>query len=498
MFLFYLKTLTGFTAGNMTTKTKDFLGQPGGLSTLFFTEMWERMSYYGMRALLVLFMTASIQEGGLVITVASATAIYGLYTGAVYFMGLPGGWIADRLIGGQRAVWYGGIIIMLGHIVLAIPNDSTFFVGLVLVVLGTGLLKPNIGAMVGQLYADNDGRRDSGYTLYYLGINLGSIIGYIVCGYLQVEMGWHWAFGAAAIGMGIGLIQYRLTLHKLDGAGAQPMVAMSATANKRAWQIITLFLFALAGVTYAMISGQFSFDPVTMAQYTAIAITVVFLAYYAGIFFLGNLDGNEKRSVGALFLVCLASIFFWTGFEQAGSSLNLFGRDYTERMLGDFEIPTAWFQSANSFFIILLSPFFAALWINLAKRMLTPSYGLKCAIGLIIMATGFLVMFFAAQAAASGLRVAPYWLVATYFLHTVGELCLSPVALAAVSKFVLTYSIGNVIAGLLAGNFDPNKVEDMPDLYLQISLFTIAIGIVIFLVSFKTKAWEKLADHKRA
>ena len=210
----------------MTTKIKDFLGQPGGLSTLFFTEMWERMSYYGMRALLVLFMTASIQEGGLVITVASATAIYGLYTGAVYFMGLPGGWIADRLIGGQRAVWYGGVIIMCGHIVLAIPNNSTFFVGLVLVVLGTGLLKPNIGAMVGQLYADDDDRRDSGYTLYYLGINLGSIIGYIVCGYLQVEMGWHWAFGAAAIGMGIGLIQYRMTIYKLDGAGAQPMVVM--------------------------------------------------------------------------------------------------------------------------------------------------------------------------------------------------------------------------------------------------------------------------------
>ena len=289
------------------------------------------------------------------------------------------------------------------------------------------------------------------------------------------------------------------------------MVAMSAKATKRSWQIIAAAMIGLAVITFLMISGQLSFDPVTMAQYVAIAITVVFLAYYAGVFFFGNLDGNEKRSLGALFLVCLASIFFWTGFEQAGSSLNLFGRDYTERMLGDFEIPTAWFQSANSFFIIILSPFFAALWINLAKRMLTPSYGLKCAVGLIIMATGFLVMFFAAQAAATGLRVAPYWLVATYFLHTVGELCLSPVALAAVSKlspkrfagqmmgvFVLTYSIGNVIAGLLAGNFDPNKVEDMPNLYLQISLFTIAIGIVIFLLSFKTKAWEKLAEHKRA
>lgn len=490
------------------TKTKDFLGHPGGLSTLFFTEMWERMSYYGMRALLVLFMTASMQEGGLAITVASATAIYGLYTGSVYFMGLPGGWIADRLIGGQKAVWYGALIIMMGHIVLAIPSDTTFFIGLVLVVLGTGLLKPNIGAMVGQLYSPEDQRRDAGYTLYYMGINIGSVIGYIVCGWLQVNMGYHWAFGAAAIGMGIGLIQYSKTLHKLEGVSSEPTVRLSPSGQKKSWTVIGVFLVALTIVAFLMITGSLSFDPVTLAQYVAVGITAVFLAYYAGIYMYGNLTGNEKRSLGALFLVCLASIFFWAGFEQAGSSLNLFGRDYTDRIMGTFEIPPAWFQSANSFFIILLSPFFAALWVNLGKKMITPSYGIKCAVGLVIMATGFIVMFFAAQLAASGLKVAPYWLVATYFLHTVGELCLSPVALSAVSKlsprrfsgqmmgvFVLTYSIGNVVAGLLAGNFDPENVDQMPNLYLQISLFTIAIGIVIALFTLKTKHWEKLADH---
>jgi POT family proton-dependent oligopeptide transporter len=493
-----------------TTKTdldSGFFGHPKGLSTLFFTEMWERMSYYGMRALLVLFMTASIQDGGLFITVASATAIYGLYTGSVYFMGLPGGWIADRLIGGQKAVWYGGIIIMLGHIVLAIPSTITFFIGLVLVVLGTGLLKPNIGAIVGQLYSSEDERRDSGYTIYYMGINIGSVIGYIVCGYLQVNMGWHWAFGAAAIGMGIGLIQYRLTLGNLQGTCAEPVVRLSEKAQKLSWRIIAGFLITVAVITYLMLTGALSFNPVALAQSTAVIITLVFLAYFAGIFFFGNTTESEKRKLGALFLVCLASIFFWTGFEQAGSSLNLFGRDYTERMIGSFEIPTAWFQSANSFFIIILSPFFAALWINLGKKLVSPSYGAKCAVGLVIMASGFLVMFFAAQVAATGLKVAPYWLVATYFLHTVGELCLSPVALSAVSKlspkrfagqmmgvFVLTYSIGNVVAGLLAGKFDPNNVEQMPNLYLQISLFSIAIGIVIFLLTTKTKKWERLSD----
>jgi POT family proton-dependent oligopeptide transporter len=490
-----------------TTKTKDFLGHPGGLSTLFLTEMWERMSYYGMRAMLVLFMTAAIQEQGLGITVAAATAIYGLYTGSVYLMGLPGGWMADRLIGGQKAVWYGGIIIMCGHVVLAIPNENTFFIGLILVVLGTGLLKPNIGAMVGQLYSSDDNRRDSGYTLYYLGINLGSLIGYGVCGYLRINMGWHWAFGAAAVGMAIGLLMYRATLHKLEGAGAEPTVKLSPKAEKFSWTVIGAFLVGLVVVTYMLMNGMMTFRPVIVAENFAIIATVLFLAYFAAVFFWGNNNPDEKRQLGALFLVCLASIFFWTGFEQAGSSLNLFGQNYTDRMIGAFEIPPEWLQSANSFFIILLSPFFAALWINLAKRMITPTYGFKCALGLIIMATGFLVMFFAAQIAATGLKVAPYWLIATYFLHTVGELCLSPVALSAVSKlspkrfagqmmgvFVLTYSIGNVVAGLLAGNFDPNQVEQMPNLYLQISLFTIAIGIVIFLLTFKTKKWEKLAD----
>lgn len=486
---------------------KEFLGHPGGLQTLFVTEMWERMSYYGMRALLVLFMTASIQEGGMAITVASATAIYGLYTGAVYFMGLPGGWIADRLIGGQKAVWYGGIIIMSGHIVLAIPSDSTFFIGLILVVIGTGLLKPNIGALVGELYSPEDIRRDSGYTLYYMGINLGSVIGYFVCGWLQVEMGYHWAFGAAAIGMGLGLIMYRQTLYKLDGAGAKPTSDLSDKARKTAYLGIIGFVVALVLITYLMMSGTLSIDAVSLAQYVAIAITLVFLLYYAAVFFLGNLNGDEKRSLGALFLVCLASIFFWCGFEQAGSSLNLFGRDYTDRIVGTFEIPTAWFQSANSIFIVLLSPFFAALWINLARRMITPSYGIKCVLGLIIMATGFIVMFFAAQVAASGLKAAPYFLIATYFLHTVGELCLSPVALSAVSKlspkrfagqmmgvFVLTYSIGNVVAGLLAGNFDPDNVSEMPGLYMQIATFSIGIGILIALFTLKTRHWEKLVE----
>ncbi len=488
------------------TNDTRFFGHPLGLRTLALTEMWERMSYYGMRALLVLFMVLSLQEGGLGLTVATAGAIYGLYTGAVYFFGLPGGWIADRLIGGQKAVYYGGIIIMIGHIILAIPTDWSFFIGLIFVVLGTGLLKPNIGAMVGELYKPEDSRRDSAYTLYYMGINIGSVIGYMVCGYLQVNFGYHYAFGAAAIGMGLGLVQYKLTAHDIKGVADGPKTPLSAQGNKIAWSVIAAFLVLLVFVTSMVMSGSLTFEPVAVAANVAKIIGVIFLAYFGYVFFMGNLNNNEKRGLGALFLICIASTCFWAGFEQAGSSLNLFGQNYTDRMVGDFEIPPAWFQSINSYFIIILSPFFAALWINLAKRMIEPSYSIKCAIGLIIMALGFVVMFFAAQYAAAGLKVAPYWLVATYFLHTVGELCLSPVALSAVSKlsprrfsgqmmgvFTLTYAMGNIIAGLLSGNFDPNQLDQMPGLYIQITIFSVGVGVVLFLLSFKTGKWEKAA-----
>ena len=493
---------------------RQFLGHPKGLQTLFFTEMWERMSYYGMRALLVLFMTASLQTEGLGFTVATAGAIYGLYTGAVYFLGLPGGWLSDRLLGGKRAVWYGGLIIFAGHVVLAIDLQNLFFVGLILVASGTGLLKPNISAMVGQQYSDGDARRDSGYALYYMGINIGSLIAYLVTGYLQENWGWHYAFGAAAVGMALGLIQYYFSSGSLAAESVEPANPYAAEIRPKIWLIVLSILALAAAIVVLAHMGIVVIDPVSLAQQVAVAFTVIFFIYFGMIYFKGRLSDAEKRRMWALFLVCVASACFWSGFEQAGSSLNLFAQNYTDRMfaegsamgsrLGMEAIPTVWFQLSNSLFIIILSPFFAALWVNLARRMIDPSYTLKCAIGLIIMASGFIVMFMASQYAAQGLKVAPMWLVTTYFLHTVGELCLSPVALSAVSKlspkrfagqmmgvFVLTYSIGNIIAGLLSGNFDPENVQEMPNLYLQIALFSIGIGITVGLMSFKSRLWEK-------
>ncbi len=288
---------------------RGFFGHPKGLQTLFFTEMWERMSYYGMRGLLVLFLTTSINEGGFAYTAAVASAIYGLYTASVYFMGLPGGWMADRLIGSQRAVWYGGIIIMCGHISLAIPNDKTFYLGLILVVLGTGLLKPSISALVGTLYSSTDERRDSGYAIYYMGINIGSLIGYTVCGALAEAdaFGWHWAFGAAAVGMAIGLIQFRKTVGNLQGAGAAPLQPMTPAGNTRSWRIIGVFLLGLVVVTLSVMNGLITLNPISLAQSVAVAFTAIFVIYFSAVYFLGRLDpcGNSHGLVS----VCKLNLY---------------------------------------------------------------------------------------------------------------------------------------------------------------------------------------------
>lgn len=486
-----------------------FLGHPVGLANLFVTEMWERMSYYGMRGILVLFMTAVIAEGGMAIGTATAFAIYGLYTASVYFMGLPGGWIADRLIGSQKAVWYGGIVIMCGHVVLAIPGTPTFFIGLILVVLGTGLLKPNISAMVGQLYASDDERRDSGYALYYMGINIGSIIGYMVCGGLAEKVGWHVGFGAAAVGMALGLIVFHFTKSTLKGAGEKPASPMTPTGERRSWMVIGLFLVALAIVTALMLTGVLKIDPIAISKGTAVGFLCIFIAYFCWIYFGGNLSKIEKKGMWALLLVCVASTCFWSGFEQAGSSLNLFGRDNVDRDMFGWEMPTTWLQSINSWFIILLTPFFVYFWLWLGRKLSTPAYGIKMGVGLVIMGLGFVVMIYAARAAADG-NVTVFWLVLTYFLHTVGELWLSPIALSAVSKlspkrymaqlmglFVLTYSMGNIIAGLLAGGFDPENVAEMPALFTMISTFVIGVGAVVLLVGFFIKGWEREVEVER-
>ncbi len=481
-----------------------WFGHPRGLATLFFTEMWERFSYYGMRAILVLAMVAAVEQGGLGLDDRSATAIYGLYTAGVYMFTLAGGWIADRLLGQRDAVWYGGILISCGHFTMAMPSTPTFFIGMVLIVLGTGLLKPNISAMVGQLYADdgvgNSGaRRDAGFSIYYMGINLGAFIGQLVCGYLGERIGWHYGFGAAGVFMVLGLVQYRITGHYLGDAGVVAFDFKDVKLQhrrQRDWRMVQIALLALLALILAMTVGGLRFDPLLLAQGTGVAIVAVSLAYFAYVLLFGGLTGEERKRIGAIIVLFFAAALFWSGIEQAGSSFNLFADRYTNRMLFGWEIPASWLQSINPFFIITLAPVFAALWIRLGVRQLEPSTPVKLALGLLQMALGFLVLYFAAQFVVRGEQVAPTWLMLTYLLHTTGELCLSPVGLSAVTKlsppryvgqmmgvWFMGAALGNLIAGLVAGFFGQDSLANMPERFFSIFVFGAVAALVLLLAT---------------
>ncbi len=471
------------------------LGHPRGLWTLFLTEMWERFSYYGMRALLILFMTDQVANGGLGFTDGTATAIYGLYTAAVYLVALPGGWIADRLWGAQRALYVGGIIIMAGHFVLAVPGTAAFFAGLMLVVLGTGLLKPNISATVGELYAPGDARRDAGFTIFYMGINTGAFLGPIICGWLAIH-NWHYGFAAAGVGMLFGLIQYRRTREHLGEAGLHTEHPASPEYARKAWVAITagVALFVLAYV--AGVGGWVTFDAVGLSELMAGSVVIALAAYFAYVFAFGRLSPQERNRIVVIVVLVIACALFWSGFEQAGSSLNLFAERYTVRDLGFFEIPAAWFQSLNPIFIIALAPVYSMFWVALARRFLEPAAPAKFAIGLIIMGLGFVVMIPAAWSVADGQQVLPTWLFFTYLLHTMGELALSPVGLSSITKlspkrfvgqmmgiWFMASGLGNVIAGLIAGELTGDNLDAIPGAYLQIVVITVGCGLLLLAFS---------------
>jgi len=479
------------------------LGHPRGLMTLFFTEMWERFSYYGMRALLVLFMVDAVADGGLGFTDETATAIYGLYTAAVYLVALPGGWVADRLLGAQKAVWLGGIIIASGHFVLAIPSIQAFFLGLVLVVLGTGLLKPNISAIVAELYPEGGARRDAGFTIFYMGINLGAFAGPLICSTLGENLNWHYGFAAAGVGMALGLIQFRITARHLGAAGMSPQAhekghALTFDENRHHWMALWIGVGLIMLVVGAGLTGAITFDPVALAGWGTAVILIMAAAFFGYLFLLGGLDETEKKRTVVILILFFAAAVFWSGFEQAGSTLNLFADRYTDRMIQafNFEVPAGWYQSLNALFIIVFAPVFAAFWVWLARRHLDPSIPMKFGLGLIILGLGFAIMIFAAKLVSAGGQAAPTWLITTYLLHTFGELCLSPVGLSSVTKLApkrfvgqmmgiwfLGAALGNLIAGLAAGRFRADAVEEMPALYLQIVLISVGAGLLLLLFS---------------
>ena len=477
----------------MTTNKKNVLGHPIGLVTLFFTEMWERMSYYGMRALLVLFMTDQINNGGMGLNDTKATAIYGIYTAFVYLVALPGGWVADKYIGAQTAILYGGTIIMCGHFVLAIPSTNAFFLGLLLVIVGTGLLKPNISAVLGDLYLPGDPRRDSGFSIFYMGINLGGMLGPMICGALAQNnnFGWHYGFAFAGIGMSLGIFQFYKTKHYLGGAGLKNNLS-SAHKNgvKISLGILLLTLIIISRFDFSAI------DFIKISRITTYLILITSICFFIYVLYFAGLTKVEFKRVLVILVLFLGAAIFWSGFEQAGSSLNLFADRYTQLDFSWINIYSSWFQSVNSIFIILFAPAFAYLWIQLAKNNMNPSIPTKFAAGLLFLALGFLMMVFASIIVADGEKALPTWLLMTYLFHTFGELTLSPVGLSATTKLApkklmgqmmgmwfVASALGNLIAGQIAGEF--KDIVNFPSQYLNIVIFLSVAGLIFMLLSKK-------------
>jgi POT family proton-dependent oligopeptide transporter len=428
-------------ATSKTATDATWFGHPRGVATLFFTEMWERFSYYGMRAFLILYMTASATQGGLGFDDKSAGRIYGLYTGSAWLATIGGGLAADWLLGQYRSVFLGAILITLGHFTLAFHALPAFYAGLILIVIGTGLLKPNASTLVGSLYEANDPRRDAGFSIFYMGVNLGAATGPLIAGYLAQRVDWHLGFACAGIGMLFGLVQYSFGRKYLQSAierlNAQSPKKDSASAS----------------------STGFKFSS---AEWKRLLAVVVFFLF--------------------------ASIF-WAAYEQAGSTLNLFADRYTRLSILGFSFQSSMLQSVPAIFVILMAPLFAWLWIRLGSN--EPSSPLKFTLGLLFVGLSFLLLVPASSTAQSGagIRVSPMWLVGVYFLQVAGELCVSPVGLSLVTKLApqrvvglmmgvwfLSIAVGDIIAGWLAGFF---KTYPLPSLFGAVGIVAIAASIML-------------------
>jgi POT family proton-dependent oligopeptide transporter len=413
---------------------RTFFGHPWGLATLFTTETWERFSYYGMRALLVLYLTASHQDGGLGFSAGAATAIYSVYVSMVYLLTLPGGWVADRVWGPRRTVAVAGGVIMVGHFLLALPATASFFVGLVLIALGTGLLKANVSTMVGQLYdGPADPRRDGGFTVFYMGINLGAFAAPLVIGTVGQKVSWHLGFALAGVGMAIGLVVYLLGMGTLSPHSSVAPTPLNA-AERRSVVRKGLFWLTAAAVFYGIVVGTGNFS----LNWATIPLAVIGLLFPARMLLrikhdrdLSPLE-NQKMTGYIWFFVAAAT--FWMIYDQGGSTLNLFAQDDTASSLLGVHFPSSWFQSLNPLAIMALAPVFAWMWQWLAARGREPETATKFSAGLILVGLSFAVFLGALAAAGGGTRVTPLWLCTVYLIQTVGELCLSPVGLSVTTK----------------------------------------------------------------
>ncbi len=538
---------------------KGFFGHPKGLRTLFLTEMWERFSYYGMRAILTLFMIAAVEDGGLGFDKSESGPVYAMYTSLVYLMCIPGGWLADNILGQRKSVLWGGIVIMLGHIFLAMHGLIFFYSGLGCVIVGTGLLKPNISVIVGQLYTRKDERRDSGFSIFYMGINLGAFAAPLICGWfaqdpywreqlvswgIDPKNAWHWGFGAAAVGMFFGLVQYWFTGRNLGDAGLAPAPARSTAEMQKRKRTLMRGSFVVACAILGLVTlgwmrpDLITKDNINMGYKVLLALVVV--GFFSRLFLAGDWTLGERNRLIVIVILFVAASIFWGVFEQAGSTLTIFADESTNNELFGISFASSWWQSVNALLIVLLAPFFSWFWIALGRR--NPSYGTKFAFGLLFVGLGFLWLVGGAQlfseswadyvarnhdailtaasqygvvldptkievsavseilakARDAGVqnllpaweRVGVHWLFGVYFLHTIGELCLSPVGLSAMTKLAparvvgqmmgvwfLAASIGNYLGGEVSGYYE--KFE-LPTLLTIVAVSALVMTVIMF------------------
>ena len=397
----------------------------------------------------------------------------------------------------------------LGHFFMAFPTDIFFYGALGLLIAGNGFFKPNISSLVGALYKEGDIKRDSGFTIFYMSINIGSILGFFICGYLGENIGWHYGFGAAGIGMLLGVLQYKLNLNTLGDIGLNPANLVSEKTKNSYKKITLITSLLILTFIFSGLLGLWTIDPVPLANILTLIIALISLMYFLYIYFFGKLSNDEKKKITMIFILFIGAALFWSGFDQGGSSFNIFAKEYTDRIVFGWEYPASWLQIINPLFVVILAPFMSYLWIFLGKKMLDPTLPFKFGLGLIFMAIGFIIISIGAQVALNDGLAGAKWLLLTYLFHTIGELILSPIGLAAISslspkRFIgqmmgvwfLASSLGAILAGLISGQATNDGLSSMPSLFNQIALIATCIGLVLILISKPLQSWVYKKDMK--
>ncbi|MDQ8953341.1 peptide MFS transporter [Acinetobacter rudis] len=486
-----------------------FYGHPRPLKGLFLTELWERFSFYGIRPLLILYMTAFIFQGGMQMSRAEASALVGLFAGSVYFMTILGGWLADHYLGQIRAVYIGAILMSIGHFCIALNaffSSTFFYLGLVFIALGSGLFKTCIAVIVGLLYQEADQRRDSGFLIFYTGINIGSFIAPLITGLLAEHINWHAGFIAGGLGMLCSMLIFRFYCIKqlknfnqdlISNNGLDSPISPHPYAAKLIYGLVTILIFLIIAVHQAWIT----LHPIFLSRYLTISIVTTVFIYFGYMLFFAGLTFHEKTKIILCFILLMAAALFWSAFEQTYTVFNLFALEHTNRNLFNFQIPTIWFQSINPLFVITLSPVLAWVWTALAKRHYHLTHLSKFILALLFATAAFLVLAFACQSLLNSQQshplASPWWLVSSFFLLTLGELCLSPIGLSAMTELApdklrgqimglwcTAIAIGNLCAGLMGSEILAQSFNEMSGLLYRYSLILLIGAILLFILKF--------------